>query len=164
MSKIEVGKIINVHGLRGTLKVQPWTDYPEKFEEIERVYVDETQFIIENVSYHKQSVLLKLSEIDFVDQAEKMRNKIITAKREDLGPLPEGVYYIVDLIGCTVFENDVEIGVLADVINNGGVDLYEIKRKGMKPLYFPAAKENLVSVDVDAKKIQVKIPEGLLDL
>lgn len=164
MSKIEIGKIINVHGLRGTLKVQPWTDYPEKFEEINVVYCDENKYLIENVSYHKQSVLLKLRTIDFVDQAEKMRGKVLTTTREELGPLPEGVYYIVDLIGCSVIENDCEIGVITDVINNGGVDIYEIKRSEMKPLYFPAAKENIISTNIDSKQIQVKLPEGLLDL
>ena len=164
MSMIEIGKIINVHGLRGTLKVQPWTDYPEKFEEISKVICDDKTFSVESVSYHKQSVLLNLRGINSVEQAELMRNKILFTTRQELGPLPEGVYYIVDLINCKVFEGEHEIGVVSDVINNGGVDIYEIKRSGMKPLYFPAAKENIVSIDIDAKIINVKIPEGLLEL
>lgn len=164
MSKIEIGKIINVHGLRGTLKVQPWTDYPEKFEEIDTVYINDTSYEIEKVAYHKQSVLLNISTIDSIEKAEKFRNCILTTERSELGDLPDGVYYIVDLIGCEVFEGDTLIGTVKDVLNTGSVDIYEIKRPKQKPLYFPAAKEHLVSIDIDNKKISVKIPDGLMDL
>lgn len=164
MSKIEIGKIVNTHGLKGTLKVQPWADYPEIFEEIPRVFHNNKEYEIVSVSYQKNLVLLNLSGITSLNDAEPLKNSIIYAERDDMDELPDDTYYIADLIGCTIIENNTEIGIVSDVIATGGVDLYEIKRKGDKPLYLPAAKENILNVDTEQKIILVKIPEGLLDL
>ncbi len=164
-SKIEIGKIVNTHGLRGTLKVQPWTDYPEVFEEIETVYTKSAAYIIRNVAYQKNGVLLSLEGVETLNQAEVLKNEVLFCERTDLGELPDETYYITDLIGCTVYENSEKIGVVADVINTGGVDLYEIKREdGAKPFYLPAAKEIVQEIDISSKTIQVKLPEGIMDL
>ena len=164
MSKIEIGKIVNTHGLKGTVKVQPWADYPEIFEEIDRVFIKSEEYDVASVSYQKNLVLLNLKGVVSMNDAEKFKNEVLYAERSDLGTLPDDTYYITDLIGCKVYENDNEIGVLKDVISTGGVDLYEIKRLQNKPLYIPASKENILSIDIKEKKIFVSIPEGLLDL
>ena len=164
MSKIEVGKIVNTHGLRGTLKVQPWADFPEIFEELPRVFCNDTEYKIISVSYQKNLVLLNLSGVNTINDAEKLKNSVLKAERSDMEELPDDTYYVTDLIGCTIFENDIEIGKVSDVIATGGVDLYEIKRKDNKPLYLPASKENILKVDIQSKTIHVKIPEGLLEL
>ena len=164
MSKIEIGKIVNTHGIKGTLKVQPWADYPEIFEEITRVFVKNKEYKINSVSYQKGMVLINLDTLNNLNDAETFKNLVISAERDDFEELPEGVYYVTDLIGCKVLEDDTLIGVISDVTATGGVDLYEIKRADNKPLYLPAAKEYIISIDIDKKTIQVKIPEGLLDL
>ncbi len=164
MSKIEIGKIVNTHGLRGCLKVQPWTDYPEVFEEIQTVFLNGNQHTIQSVSYQKNSILLVLSEIDTVEKAAKLKNTVLLCEREALGDLPQQTYYIVDLIGCKVYEDETELGILSDVIATGGADLYEIQRNDDKPLYLPAVKENILCIDIPTKTIHVKLPEGLLDL
>lgn len=164
MSKIEIGKIVNTHGLKGTVKVQPWADYPEIFDDIDRVFIRSEEYDIVSVSYQKNLVLLNLKGVVSMNDAEKFKNEVLYAERSDLGTLPDDTYYITDLIGCKVYENDNEIGVLKDVISTGGVDLYEIKRLQNKPLYIPASKENILSIDIKEKKIFVSIPEGLLDL
>lgn len=164
MSKIEIGKIVNTHGLKGTVKVQPWADYPEIFDDIDRVFIRSEEYDIVSVSYQKNLVLLNLKGVVSMNDAEKFKNEVLYAERSDLGTLPDDTYYITDLIGCIVYENDNEIGVLKDVISTGGVDLYEIKRLQNKPLYIPASKENILSIDIKEKKIFVSIPEGLLDL
>ena len=164
MSKIEIGKIVNTHGLRGTVKVQPWADFPEIFEELPRVFCNNVEYKITSVSYQKNLVLLGLDSVNTLTDAEKLKNCILHAEREDIDELPDDTYYIVDLIGCMIIENNVEIGKISDVIATGGVDLYEIKRQGNKPLYLPASKENILNIDIEAKIIQVKIPEGLLEL
>lgn len=164
MSKIEIGKIVNTHGLKGTVKVQPWADFPEIFEELPRVFCNNTEYEIISVSYQKNLVLLNLKGVNDLNVAEKLKNSVLCAERDDMEELPEDTYYVTDLIGCMVLENDTEIGKVSDVIATGGVDLYEIRRSGNKPLYLPASKENILNIDVEAKTIQVKIPEGLLDL
>lgn len=164
MSKIEIGKIVNTHGLKGTLKVQPWVDYPEIFEELDVVFILDKKYNIKSVGYHKSSVLLDLKEITDLTEAEKFKDLILYASREDLGDLPQNSYYIADLIGCKIIVDGVEIGVVSDVITSSGTDLYEIKRNGDKPIYLPAAKEFVKSVDVANKAICAVLPEGLLEI
>lgn len=165
MSKIEIGKIVNTHGLRGTLKVQPWVDFPELFEKIQSVFTSQNKYIVKKVSYQKNLILLDLQEIASIAHAEKLKDLILYAEREDLGELPENSYYITDLIGCSVILPDgCAIGIVSDVITSSGTDLYEIKRKNDKPLYLPAAKEFIKSIDVENKTIYAVLPEGLLEL
>ncbi len=165
MSKIEIGKIVNTHGLRGTLKVQPWVDFPEIFEKIDVMYISDQKYSVKKVSYQKNLILLDLEEINSISQAEKLKDLIIFAERDDLGKLSEDSYYIADLIGCDVMLSDGGIlGTVRDVITSSGTDLYEIKRKNDKPLYLPAAKEFIKSIDIESKTIHAVLPEGLLGL
>ena len=103
MDKLEVGKIINTHGLRGEVKVVTWTDYPEVFEEIKYVWVKkktgDERLDIKNIKYQKNNIILKCTQIDSIEDAEKYKNMVLFADRDQLPPLPEGMHYIVDLIG-----------------------------------------------------------------
>lgn len=168
MDFLEVGKIINTHGLRGEVKIVTWTDSPEVFEEIGSVYVksrtDSQKMTIKNVKYQKNNIIVKFAEIDSIEEAEKYKNAVLLAERESLGELPEGVYYIADLVKCMVFEeNGKEIGALVDVFSTGSNDVYDIKRENKKNLLIPIIDGVLKSVDIQNKKIVVKIPEGLED-
>ncbi len=161
-------KNYNTHGLRGEVKIVTWTDYPEVFEEIGAVYIkkraEEEKLTIKNVKYQKNNIIVKFAEIDSIEVAEKYKNAVLVADRDALGELPEGVYYIADLIDCTVFEEDgKEIGCLVDVFSTGSNDVYDIKREGKKNLLVPIIDGVLKTVDVENKKITIKIPEGLED-
>jgi len=87
---LEIGQIVNTHGLRGDVKVMPWCDDPELFHELEYVLIDEKEYAIEKSSIHKNMVLLKLEGIDHINDAEAYRNKVLFVPREELGELPEG--------------------------------------------------------------------------
>lgn len=168
MELLEVGKIINTHGLRGEVKIVTWTDYPEVFEEIGSVFVkkqtEQKKLTIKNVKYQKNNIIVKFAEIDSIEEAEKYKNAVLSADRDALGELPEGVYYIADLIDCTVFEeNGDKIGLLVDVFSTGSNDVYDIKRDGKKNLLVPIIDGVLKSVDINSKQIIIKIPEGLED-
>ena len=104
---LEAGKIVNTHGLRGEVKVAPWTDYPEVFEELDKLYLDDgTSFKIKSVKYHKSSVIVKLSGVDDVNVAERLKNKTVYVPREDMDNLADDTYFVVDLIGLEVFEDE----------------------------------------------------------
>lgn len=168
MDFLEVGKIINTHGLRGEVKIVTWTDYPEVFEEIGSVFVktkaEEKKMTIKNVKYQKNNIIVKFAELDSIEDAEKYKNAVLFADRDSLGELPEGVYYIADLVDCAVFEeNGDKIGVLVDVFSTGSNDVYDIKREDKKNLLVPIIDGVLKSVDIENKKITIKIPEGLED-
>ena len=164
MSKLEVGKIINTHGLRGEVKVISWTDSPEDFENIKSVYAhiksDEQLLHINGIKYQKNNLIIKFKEIDSIDSAEQYKNAILSADRSELPPLPEGSHYIADLIGCEIYNAENEkIGVLSDVFPAGGRDVYEIKRDGLKPLLLSVSDETVKNIDTDNKKITVCLPE-----
>lgn len=166
MEFLEVGKIINTHGLRGDVKIVTWTDYPEDFEEIDKVYIrrktgDEI-LTITNIKYQKNNIIVKFKEIADINEAEKYKNLVVWADREDLPQLPEGAHYIADLIGLDVVDEDGNlVGKLVDVFNTGANDIYDVKRDGKKNLLLPVIDEVVKDIDLDAKKITVHIMEGL---
>lgn len=162
MNKLEIGKVCNVHGLRGAVKVIPWTDYPEVFEEIETVLVNDKEYRISSVQYQKANVVLKLKGIDSVSDAENLRDCILKCDKNQFEELPEDTYYVADLIDCDVFEDENLLGKLTYVMPNAGADVYEITTQEGKIVYLPAVKENVLSVDVKNKIIKVKLPEGLI--
>ncbi len=167
MNLLEVGKIINTHGLRGEVKIVTWTDSPEVFEELKFVIAkmrgEETRLDIKNIKYQKNNIIVAFSQLTSIEEAEKLKNAVLLVPREELGELPEGVYYIADLIGCEVFDQNGKIGDLVDVFGTGSNDVYDIKREGKKNLLVPIIDGVLQSVDIDNKKIIIEIPKGLED-
>ena len=168
MNRLEIGKIINTHGLRGEVKVVTWTDSPEDFDNIKNVYATlrtgDVKLTISRVKYQKNNIIIKFKEIDVIEEAEQYKNAVLSAERDELPPLPEGVHYIVDMIDCVVIDTEGnEIGVLADVFRAGAGNVYTIKRKGQKELLLPANDDTVLSIDIEAKQIRVCIPEGLED-
>ena len=169
MDLLEVGKIVNTHGLRGEVKVVPWTDYPEVFEDIEYVYVirknERQKLNIKGIKYQKNNLILKLDTINDIDEAQQYKNQVLYAERDMLGELPDGVYYIADLIGLEVVTDTGEsVGVIADVFNTGSNDIYDVKREGKKNLLLPVIDEVVLDIDIDAKKVTVHMMEGLDEL
>lgn len=163
----EIGHISNTHGLKGEMKVRPFTESQKRYEELKKVLInikDELkEYEIESVRYQKDVVLLKLKGVDDIDAAEKLKNHYISIPREDAKNLSDDEYFIADLIGSEVFENEDLIGTLDDVFTAGASDVYVVKRKGKKDLLLPALKSIIKKVDVKNKRIDVEIPRGLDD-
>ena len=129
---LELGQIVNVKGLKGEVKVNSFTDDNTKFERIPKVFIKQkqnlTEYEIEEVGYSKNQVILKFKNIDTVEEAEKLRNSYIVVDREIFGELPEGVYYIADLIGLDVYtENNEYLGK-----NENYVKFYGKTKNGSK--------------------------------
>ena len=160
---LQAGKICNTHGIKGFVKVIPWTDFPEVFENFSHIYVEGKEYKIQQVSYKKASVLLKLSGVDTVSDAEMLKDKTLYCTKDELGDLPQDTYFVADLLGCFVYENDKCWGKLKDIISTGAADIYEIEDESRKCIYLPAIKENILSIDINEKRIEVSIPEGLLE-
>ena len=166
---LEVGKIVNTHGLRGEVKIVPWTDTPDVFEDLENVFVrtkqGEEPLTIKGVKYQKNNIIVRFAEIKDIDQAQNYKNLVVFAKRENLGELPEGVYYIADLLGLTVVEEDGRVlGTISDVFNTGSNDIYAVKREGKKDLLIPVIDDVVLKVDMENKQVIVRLMEGLEEL
>lgn len=164
MKKIKIGKIVNAVALKGEVKVYPYSE-PSRYKELTDIYVEEKIHRIQNVRYQGNTVVLKLSGIDDRNGAENAKEKYIYIMEDDLPELPEGTYYIRDLIGMRVIDETGEhLGNVKDIIQNAAQDLYEIERTNGKLLLLPGVKEFIIDIDLNKREIKVKIPEGLLEL
>lgn len=161
MELIEVGQIVNTHGIRGEIKINPWTDDIYDLVDLEVFYdKDGKAFDVENSRVHKNVLIVKFEQIKTMNDAEKLKGKTLFTEKV---PLPEGRYYIKDLIGLSVFEENEELGKLTDVFNTGANDIYEVKTKDGKNIYLPVIDGVIGDVDLENKKMFVTIPAGLLD-
>lgn len=163
---LELGQIVNTKGLKGEVKVNSFTDDNTKFERIKKVFVKQkdkmTEYEIEKVGYHKSQVIIKFKSVDNIDDAEKLRNSYILVDRDVLGELPEGVYYIADLIDLEVYTEDGEyLGIVYDIYNTGSNDIYVVKNDMGKQKLLPGIDEVIKKVDLDNKKIIVNLIKGL---
>ena len=166
MDFLEIGKIINTHGLKGEVKVVSWMDSPEDYENLEYALVkkagNEIKLDIESLKYQKNNLIVKFKQITSIEEAEKYKNAVLYVSKDELPELPENVYYIADLLGCEVYEDSGrKIGILNDVFSTGSNDVYDIKRDGAKNLFVPIIEGVVKDVNIEAKKILIRIPEGL---
>lgn len=164
----EIGLISNTHGLKGELKVRPYTENAKRFEEIKKVLIKKDdknfdEYEVQSVRYQKDIVLLKLKEIDDIEQAEKLKGQNLIIPREEAKELEQNEFFIADLIGCDVYVNDEQIGKLVDVFTAGASDVYVVKREGKKDLLLPALESVIKNIDLENKRIEVEIPRGLDD-
>lgn len=168
MDYLEVGKIVNTHGLLGEVKVVPWTDYPENFEDIPYVYAKtrkgEERLDITRVRYQKNNLILKFEQIKDINEAELYKNTVLLCERSMFN-LPEGVHFIADLIGLEVYdeENGEKIGVIADVFNTGSNDIYDVRREGKRNLLIPVIDDVVKKIDIEGGRVTVYMMEGLDD-
>ena len=167
MKYLCIGKIVNTHGIKGEVKVYPWADYPEFLEEFDCFFIQANKMhykamYAEEVRCHKNTVLIKFEGIDTVEQARELIGKIVYLDRDEI-ELEEGTYFIEDLIGCRVINDETEedIGTVQAVDNFGASDVYTILNAEGKEFMFPAVDEFLVSTDIDKKEIRIKVIEGM---
>ena len=163
----EIGQIVNTFGIKGFVKVKPFTDDLERFEELESIYIVKNkefkEFNIEQIKYHKNLVLIKFKGIDDINIAEKYKNCYIKIKRENARKLPQNTYFIADLIGIKVYdENGNFLGRVDDIYNNKIHDIYVIKDDLGKQILLPSIKEVIKQVDIDNDKIVVHLIDGLV--
>jgi 16S rRNA processing protein RimM len=163
---LELGQIVNTKGLKGEVKVNPFTESIDRFETLDTILIqikkENKEFKIEKVGYQKNQVILKLKGIDTVEEAEKLKNCYILISRDDVEPLPEGTYYIVDLIGLEVFtESGEKLGIVDDIYNTGSNDIYVVKDELGKQKLLPGIDEVIKEVNLNDKKIIVNLIEGL---
>lgn len=168
MDLLEVGKIINTHGLRGEVKITVWMDYPEDFEELDYVYVrrhnNEVKLTVSGIKYQKNNLIVKFDEIKDIDEAQTYKNSVLYAERGMI-PITEDAHFIADLIGLDVIncETGEKIGTLADVFNTGSKDIYDVKRDGKRNLLLPVIDDVVREIDIENGRILVYMMEGLDD-
>ncbi len=163
----EIGQISNTHGLKGEMKVRPFTEKNEDYAKLENILVDFNgtlkEYTVESVRYQKDVVLMKLKGVDDIEEAEKLKGHYIKIPRDSAKKINEDEYFIADLLGCEVYQDETLLGVLDDVFTAGGSDVYVVKRKGKQDLLLPAISSVVKKVDVVNQKVFVEVPRGLED-
>ena len=166
---LQVGIITSTHGVRGEVKVYPTTDDPRRFRRLREVVLDtgreKLNLEIEGVKFFKQFVILKFKGLDNMNDIEKYRQKSLYVTRKNAVRLQRDEYFIADLIGLKVQDEDgAELGTVKDVIETGANDVYEVQMADGRSLLLPAIKQCILNVDVENGMMQVHVLEGLLDL
>lgn len=163
---LEIGKIVNVHGLRGDVKVVPWCDDPEFLCAFETLYLGKSYKPVEITAarLQKNTVLLHLNGVENVEEAEKLRGQVLYMDRDEV-ELEEGVYFIQDLIGLEVLDADTResYGRLTDVLQTGANDVYEVRGEDGKTVLIPAIPDVVLETDLDAGIMRIRPLEGLFD-
>jgi len=164
---IKVGKIVGTHGLKGIVKVESMTDFPERFKTEQKLKIGQgpaaRELTLETCNFHRGQLLMKFKEIETVEEAVKFRDKFISVTSDELYPLPNGSYYQFQLIGMRV--NDLEkgyLGELTDILETGANDVYVIKSEVYGEILIPAIKQVIHEVDLTNKCMRVQLLPGLL--
>ena len=167
--RFQVGVITSTHGLRGEVKVFPTTDDPGRFLVLKELILQEKRserrIRIRSVKFFKQFVILGFEGMNRIEDVEKLRGCPLLVERKDAIPLEEDEYYIADLIGLSVRDEDGnEIGTLKEVLETGANDVYVVRREGRKDLLLPAISQCILDFQPEQGFVTVHVMEGLEDL
>lgn len=163
----ELGQIVNTFGVKGMVKVKPFTDKVEQFEELGSILVERnksmTEMQIEEVKYHKDMVLMKLKGVDDMNAAERLKGCTIKIHRSKARKLEEGEYFIADIIGSDVYtDTDEYLGKVDDIYNTGSSDIYVVKDELGKQILLPAIKDVLLDIDIEKQRVTIHLLKGLV--
>ncbi len=163
MSKelIAVARIASPFGVRGEVKLQPLTDFPHRFESTECLFlVDGTKLVLESARVQKNMVLAKFKGMDTPEAWLPFRRQELYVTEDELVSLPDGQYYIYQLIGLAVVDDSgASLGTLIDVLQTGSNDVYVIQSNAGQELLIPAIDRYVRLIDLNERRVVVDVPE-----
>ena len=166
LTVFRIGQIVNTQGLKGEVRVYPYTDDINRFDELEYFYIDKNlnnKYEVERVRYKGNMVIMKIKDIDSIELAEKLKTKNMYIGREQGRELDEGEFFVSDLIGLDVFTVDGEkVGVLKDVLQHAINDVYVVS-SGEKEYLIPSIEKFVPTIDLDQNKMIIDPIKGMLD-
>ncbi|ADL13171.1 ribosome maturation factor RimM [Acetohalobium arabaticum] len=163
---IDIGKITRHQGNKGEVRVLPLTDYPERFEFLERAILvkdnKKEEVIVEDMRYHKQFIVLKFAEFDDIGTAIEHKDFMVKIPESEAIELPEGHYYLHEIIDLKVVTVDGQnLGKVTDILETGSNDVYVVQ-SGSKEHLIPGTKEVIKQIDLEAKEMVIKPIKGLI--
>jgi 16S rRNA processing protein RimM len=161
--------VVKPQGRIGEVAADLYTDFPERFEQRTRVYLldpagSRREAQIEQHWFHKGRVILKLAGVDSISDAERLAGCEIQLPQDERAPLESDAVYVSDLVGCRVSDGGRELGEVADVVFGAGEAPLLIVKDGAKEYMIPFAQAYLKQMDTAAKRIEMDLPEGMLEL
>jgi 16S rRNA processing protein RimM len=170
---VTIARVMKTQGRRGEVAVEMFSDFPERFEDRRRVFALDTKAVnseaqrrelqIEDFWPHKDYMVLKFAGVDSISDAETLLKCEIQVPKDERTPLEKG-WYVSDLVGCMVFDGDREIGEVAEVEFGAGEAPLLIVRQGTTEHMIPLSEPYTKRVDTAGKKIELLLPEGMLEI
>ena len=162
---LEIGKVVSTHGLRGELRVDPWCDSPQFLCQFKTLYLKkgETKLSVSSRP-HKTIVIVKAKGIDTIEEAEKLRGRVLYINRSDARLAP-GEYFIQDLMGLDVIDIDTSksYGKITDVLKTGANDVYQVTDEKKKDYLIPVIDDVVKEIDISGGKVLIKPLKGIFD-
>ncbi|MEG6615313.1 ribosome maturation factor RimM [Peptococcaceae bacterium 1198_IL3148] len=165
---ITIGEIVNTQGIKGEVRVLPQTDFPERFKELNEVLIyhqnQRFTYQITSARQHKQFIIIKFAEVTDMNGAEKLKGALMQITPDQLVSLPKDNYYIFEIVGLDVYTTAGEkLGSLKQVLKTGANDVYVVKPPTGADILVPALKQVVKEINIEANRMVVELPEGLLD-
>lgn len=168
--RLKVGKIVNTHALKGEVKVISSTDFPEeRFATGSKLLIMRGNQIVKEVTVesareHKGAYLVKFEEIKGIEEAEQLKNLQLRVDEQYLNELDEGEFYFYEIVGCEVFdENNNKLGEVTEILQTGANDVWVVKNDLGKDHLIPYIDDIVKSIDVENKRIEIELMEGLIN-
>jgi len=160
---VEVGRVLRPHGIRGEVVVEPYSELPERFEPGSELWLAGRSVAVATARPHRGGFLIRFEGVADRDAAETLRGGILEIPRNAVPEAPEETWYYFELEGCRCHDRrDGDLGVVADVVEDGGGVLLDV-RDGERRLLVPFVREYVRRVDREARRIELDLPEGLVE-
>ncbi len=163
---LEAGRIVGTHGVRGELRLEPWCDSAQFLLQFSTFYNQDGTIAYSSQSsrVHKSLLLVTLEGVTSIEQGDAMRGKVLYFKRTD-AKLPEGRYFITDLIGLTVYDADTDrcYGTLTDVYKTGANDVYQITDENKKDYLIPVIDQVVLETDIEGRTMRIRPIKGIFE-
>ena len=159
-SFLEAGKIINTHGLRGEVRIQPWADSPSFLAGFRHLYIDGVQVEVLSARVHKSYVIALFKGVEDIDSAIRLKNKIVHISKNDVN-LEEGRYFVADIVGLRAVDavTGEELGTVSEVLSLPANNVYVIK--GAREILVPAVPDFIIETNMAAGYIKLRLLEGM---
>ena len=158
--RIVIGRVGAAHGIRGELRIIPLTDFPERFMSLREVMVGDELLHIESVKPQGKNFLMRFREYTVREDAQKLTGRLLTVARAEAAPLDEGEYYVFDIVGLTVYdEENNELGTVENVLRTGSNDVYAVRSEDGREILIPALRKVVRTIDVPNGRMTVRLSE-----
>ena len=149
MKKAVIGKIAAPHGVRGEVRIVPLTDFPERFENLKSVFLeDDSKLEVEFVKHNNKFIIIKFKNINSRNDIEVYNGKLLMLNRSEIPSLPEGEYYNFDIIGLEVIDDKgVKLGKISEILKTGSNDVYVVDAE--KQILIPALKKVVKEININ---------------
>ena len=158
--RIVIGRVGAAHGIRGELRIIPLTDFPERFAALREVMVGDELLHIESVKPQGKNFLMRFREYAVREDAQRLTGRLLTVARAEAAPLDDGEYYVFDIVGLTVYdEEDNELGTVENVLRTGSNDVYAVRSEDGREILIPALRTVVRTIDVPSGRMTVRFPQ-----